>query len=288
VPDSVGAAPAGCAPARPAAGRIMNARMYAVTAEVEALWRDLLERVTQEAGVSLNYLPYPAPQPLERLWARPDLGAVFMCGYPIALGLAEVVPIAAPIPRAPWAAGRPVYRTDLIVRDEAPYRTLENTFGARSGWTVEHSHSGFNAWRHHLLAYRTPERPTLYGEMVGGLLTARNVLDAVREGRIDIGPLDAYWHLLIARHAPQLVSGVRVLSSTALAPMPPLVAAASAPAEPIARLRAALIAAPRSEWFAPLGEELLLDGFAAVTAETFASLLEWDRAARAAGFERPA
>src|SRR5215469_10007847 len=137
----------------------MNARMYAVTPEVEAAWRALLEHITHEAEVALDYLPYPAPQPLETLWSRPDLGAVFMCGYPIALKLAPVVPIAAPIPSATWAAGRAVYRTDLIVREDAPYRTLEDTFGGRAGWTVEHSQSGFNAFRHHLLRFRSRDRP---------------------------------------------------------------------------------------------------------------------------------
>ena len=266
----------------------MNARMYAVTAEVEVLWRTLLEHVAREAGAVLRYLPYPAPQPLEKLWARPDLGAVFMCGYPIALELAKVTPIAAPIPRASWAEGRPVYRTDLIVREDAAYRTLEDTFGGRAGWTVEHSHSGFNAFRHHLLAYRTPQRGALYGEMRGNLVTARNVLDSVREGRIDVGPLDAYWHLLVARHAPQLTTGVRVLESTALAPMPALVAAAGVPQEVVERLRAAFGAACERDWFAPLADGLLLEGFAQIAADSFAMLLEWDRAARAAGFARPA
>ena len=138
---------------------IANARMYAVTPDVEAGWRALLEHVARDAAVKLNYVPYPAPQPLERLWTRADLGSVFMCGYPIALNLAPVIPIAAPIPRAEWAGGRPLYRTDLIVRRDAPYATLEDTFGARAGWTVAHSHSGFNAFRHHLLAYRSPSRP---------------------------------------------------------------------------------------------------------------------------------
>src|SRR6204780_4200090 len=213
--------------------RIMNARMYAVTPEVEALWRSLLSNVADDAGVALDYVPYPAPQPLEALWSRPDLGAVFMCGYPIALKLAAVVPIAAPIPKAAWAAGRAVYRTDLIVRRDAPYRTLEDTFGARAGWTVTHSQAGFNAFRHHLLAYRTPERATLYGEMHGNLITARRVIGGGREGGGDVGPPDAYWHLLIRQHAPQLTVGVRVLASTALAPMPAFVAAASPPPEPL-------------------------------------------------------
>ena len=266
----------------------MNARMYAVTPAVEAAWRALLERVVNDAEVALDYLPYPAPQPLEVLWSRPDLGAVLMCGYPIATRLASVVPLAAPIPSAPWAESRAVYRTDLIVREDAPYQTLADTFGKRAGWTVEHSHSGFNALRHHLLAYRTPQRPALYREMVGNLVTARNVLDSVRAGRIDVGPLDAYWHLLIARHAPELASGVRVLTSTEVAPMPAFVAAAGAPADMISRLRAAFLAARRQGWFGPLAEVLLLEGFAEVSEESYAPLLRWERAAKAAGFDAPA
>ena len=268
--------------------RIMNARMYAVTPEVESLWRTLLGHITREAGIALNYLPYPAPQPLEDLWGREDLGAVFMCGYPIALKLAPVIPLAAPIPRAPWANGRAVYRSDLIVRHEAAYRRLEDTFGGRSGWTVEHSHSGFNAWRHHLLPFRTPARPGLYREMMGNLVTARNVLDSVREGRIDVGPLDAYWHLLIARHAPQLTAGVRVLTSTETAPMPAFVAAAGTPDAVVGRLRAAFAAASDRSWFGALAEPLLLEGFAEVSSDTFTPLLRWHEAALTSGFARPA
>lgn len=267
---------------------VANARMYAVTPEVESVWRGLLARVAEEADVTLDYLPYPAPRPLEDLWSRPELGAVLMCGYPIALQLVPVQPIAAPIPRAPWAEGRAVYRTDLIVRGDAPYGKLEDTFGGRAGWTVAHSHSGFNAFRHHLLAYRTGERPTLYREMVGNLITARNVLDAVRERRIDVGPLDAYWHMLIARHAPQLCEGVRVLSSTALAPMPAFVAAADVPAGVVARLRAAFTGAATKPWFAELADPLMLEGFAEATQAVFDPALEWDREAKAAGYEQPA
>jgi ABC-type phosphate/phosphonate transport system substrate-binding protein len=262
--------------------------MYAVTPEVEAAWRALLGQIAAEAEADLSYEPYPAPQPLERLWSRGDLGAVLMCGYPIALGLAPVVPIAAPIPRAAWAGHRAVYRTDLIVRRDAPYRTLEDTFGHRAGWTVTHSQSGFNAFRHHLLGYRTAQRPSLYGEMRGNLVTARAVLDGVRSGSIDVGPLDAYWHLLLAQHAPQLTADVRVLASTPVTPMPAFVAAAGTSAGLVAGLRKAFTAAAGRPWFARLAGPLLLEGFEAVSADTFTPLLDWDREARAAGFEVPA
>lgn len=267
---------------------IANARMYAVTPEVERAWRTLLEHVSRDARVPLTYVSYPAPQPLEDLWSRPDLGAVFMCGYPIALRLAPVIPLAAPVPRAPWARGRAVYRSDLIVREDAPFTRLEDTFGRRAGWTVAHSHSGFNAFRHHLLAYRTPQRPALYAEMLGNLVTARKVLDSVREGRIEVGPLDGYWHLLIAHHAPELTQGVRVLTSTEIAPIPAFVSAGNAPAENVARLREAFVYAARRPWFGALGDVLMLEGFAAVTESSYATTLEWDEEAKAAGYEVPA
>ena len=275
-------------PGAPRPEWIANARMYAVTPAVEAHWESLLGHVAQDAGVALRYLSYPAPQPLEQLWSRPDLGCVFMCGYPVALGMAPVVPIAAPIPGAGWAQGRAVYRTDLIVREDAPYRTLEDTFGGRAGFTVAHSQSGFNAFRHHLLRYRTAARPVLYAEMIANLVTARNILENVRAGRIDVGPLDAYWHLLLARSAPQLTVGIRVLESTALAPMPAFVAAATAPAEMVERLRAAFVAAAAQPWFSSLGSPLQLQGFEAMTTARYSTLLDWDRAAQAAGYDRPA
>jgi ABC-type phosphate/phosphonate transport system substrate-binding protein len=267
---------------------IMNARMYAVTPAVEAAWHSLLERITAAAGVTFDYVAYPAPRPLETLWARPDLGCVFMCGYPVALQIAHVVPLAAPIPRAAWAAGRPVYRSDLIVREDAAFTRLEETFGGRAGWTVEHSHSGFNAFRHHLLQFRTPARPNLYREMVTNLVTARAILDAVRAGRIDVGPLDAYWHLLTAQHNPALTAGIRILASTDVATVPAFVTAASTPESTIDALRRAFADASAQSWFGEYAAQLLIDGFAPVAAVDYARTLEWDRAAKAAGYAYPA
>ena len=262
--------------------------MYAVTPSVEEGWRTLLAHVAADAGVALEYVSYPAPQPLEALWSRPDLGAVFMCGYPVALALAPVVPIAAPIPSADWAGGRAVYRTHLIVRRDAPYRTLEDSFGARAGYTVTHSQSGFNAFRHHLLRYRTPARPALYASMTGNLTAARGVLDAVTSGQIDIGPLDSYWHRLLEHSAPEVTRGVRVLAATEITPIPTFVAAAGADASMVAALRAAFLAAAGRPWFAPCRERLQLAGFAHVDAAAYRMYLDWDREAKAAGYELPA
>ncbi|MFN8829433.1 MAG: phosphate/phosphite/phosphonate ABC transporter substrate-binding protein [Labrys sp. (in: a-proteobacteria)] len=270
---------------------ISNARMYAVTPRAEAAWRELLDRVIETAGLPqtmLGYMPYPAPQPLEELWRRPDLGCVFMCGYPIALRLADVVPIAAPVPDADWAQGRAAYRSDLIVRADSPFRTFPETFGGRLGWTVEHSHSGFNALRYHLLAYRTPRRPTLYRQVVGHLVTARKILDSVVDGTIDVGPLDGYWHMLIRESLPDLTAKIRVVDSTALAPMPAFVAGARMPKEAVTALRSAFAAATDAPWFPAIAAELRLKAMQPMTLADYTVTLERDQAARAAGYPFPA
>ena len=266
---------------------ISNARMYAVTPGVEAAWQQLIEHVAQDAGVPLTYEAYAAPQPLEVLWRRSDLGCVFMCGYPIALKLADVRPIASPIPDATWAGGRALYRSDLIVRADTAFRTLEDTFGGTLGWTVEHSHSGFNALRHHLLDRRRTGGGDLYGRSIGSLITARGVLDAVIDGRIDIGPLDGYWHSLIRHHRPDLVARIRVLDSTDLAPLPAFVASSAAPAAMVSALKNSFVSAAGRAWFPPLAETLCLIGFEVVDQGSFATTLRWAEEAEAAGYRVP-
>ena len=266
---------------------ISNARMYAVTEEAERAWQRLIEHILQDAGVDFPYERYDAPQPLEQLWRRPDIGCVQMCGYPIALKIADVVSLAAPIPAAPWAEGKAVYRSDLIVRKDAPFRDLADTFSGTVGWTVSHSHSGFNALRFHLLAYRSAEHPRVYRQSIGNLITARKILDSVLDGSIDIGPLDAYWHMLIQKYAPELTAGVRVLQSTATAPMPAFVASRHLAAETVGSIKRAFSEAHIQPWFAEFKEALLIDGFAPVTFENFEATMEWDRTAKAAGYLEP-
>ena len=124
---------------------------YAVTAGVEVAWKELLVRVGREADIAFDFLSYPLPHPQEELWSRSDLGCIFMmCGYPIAMRHFAVTPIAAPIPSAPWAQGRALYRSDLIVKADSPFHTLSDTFGGRLSWTTNHSQIFISGLPHRL------------------------------------------------------------------------------------------------------------------------------------------
>ena len=266
---------------------IANARMYAVAPGAKAAWEALFAWAAEEAGVPLRVIDHAFPAPLDELWAREDLGAAFMCGWPFARSATRPRLVAAPIPAHPRYGGQPVYVTDFVVRADSPFRRLEDTFGHRLAYTAEESHSGFNAVRHHLLRYRTTGRPKLYAEMVGPLVTPRRVVEAVRDGHAEVGPLDGFAHDLLRRHDPDFVSGLRVVATTDPAPIPALVASPGCSEEIIVRLRDALVTVGTRPELARLREDLCIARFVAVKPESYQLTDHWAQEAEAAGHRWP-
>jgi ABC-type phosphate/phosphonate transport system substrate-binding protein len=267
---------------------IANARMYAVTPKVRDAWRALFDWVGRHAGVALDYIDHAAPAPLEALWARNDLAATFMCGYPFAMAASKPQIVAAPIPSPPRYRGAAVYCTDFVVRADSPYQQLSDTFGGRIGWTVSHSQSGFNAVRHHLLRYRRQGAERLFAQSIGPLVTPRKVIEAVVGGAIDVGPLDSFVHDLLMHHEPDTAAQLRTVESTAMTPIPPLIASPSTPLETVERLRQSLLALSIDPEAAPILQALLLAGFALVDPADYDSLVTQAREAETAGYPLPA
>jgi hypothetical protein len=124
---------------------------------------------------------------------------------------------------------------------------------------------------------------------VGGLGTVQKVFDALLEGAIDMGPVDAYWHMLMQFHHPDLAARVRVLESTVTAPIPAFVANPSVPPEAVDRLAISFQSAPDRAWFRPIAAELLIDGFAPVrNVDAFSIIQARARQAEEAGYPAPA
>lgn len=265
---------------------IACSRMYDVAPSARAAWHAMFSRVAALSGVGLTPIIHAAPDPIDDLWARPDMGCVFMCGWPWAMHAEpRPVPLAAPVPSPPRYQGRAEYRTDFVVREEAPYATLPDAFGGRMGWTVPHSHSGCNAPRHHLLRHA---RHFPFAGAVGPLVTPIAVAAAVREGQCEIGPMDGFAHDLLRVHAPEKIAGLRILDSTDPAPIPFLVAAPGAP-EPIAQaLRAALLDLHTDAAACAAMAAVLVARFVPVdTAATATTGPRWAAEAEAAGMALP-
>ncbi|WP_315835535.1 phosphate/phosphite/phosphonate ABC transporter substrate-binding protein [Bradyrhizobium prioriisuperbiae] len=263
---------------------VVNARMYSATPAVKAAWQALFGWVSANSGIELDYVDHAAPAPLETLWARDDLGAVLMCGFPFASAAERPWLLAAPVPSSARYAARPQYCTDFIVRADGPFVTLQNTFGGRIGWTVTHSQSGYNAVRHH---FAELDSVPGYARWTGPLITPRRVIDAIIDGTIDVGPLDSWFHDLLKRHAPDVASRIRVVASTEMAPIPPLVASRSIDADIVSQLRQSLLTCHTAQAMIATLDTLLLSRFAAVDAGDYQVLTSWAHDADARGVFAP-
>jgi ABC-type phosphate/phosphonate transport system substrate-binding protein len=257
--------------------------MYEWAPSLTAAWRRLLDWVTARSGVIFEFLDDRSVS-LDELWAREDLGCVFMCGYPYALRDQRPALLAAPVPSPPRYGGRAVYVTDFIVRAKSGFRTLKDTFGGRVAYSTEHSHSGYNAARYHLLRYRRRDRLALFAEVKGPYGRQRAVIQAVLDDEADVAAIDGYAYDLLGRHDPAVAGRLRVVATTEPAPSPPLVASPGLPLAERERLTGALLQAHEAPELKPVLEELLLLRFVRVQDAAFQLFLDWQRAAEVAGY----
>src|SRR5262245_1740757 len=235
-----------------------NARMYSVTPAAAEAWRAVIGWAAREADVPVEFVEHGPPRLLSDLWARDDLGIVQMCGLPASLRKPAPTILAAPQPSLPRYQGRAIYMSDIAVRADAPYRTLEDAFGGVAGYTLKDSQSGYFAFRSLLL---TKHPDAKYRQIVGGLLNPRGIINALVSGKIDVGPLDGYVFDLLRAGDPQFASQVRVVAVTDPTPMPPLVATASLNDKQVENLRAAFrLAHEESSLTAPM-KTLLVERF---------------------------
>jgi phosphonate transport system substrate-binding protein len=87
-----------------------------------------------------------------------EAGAVdygFICGYPYILAHDQPAPkvelVAAPVPKDPRYQHRPVYFSDLVVRNDSPFKTLNDLRGRTYVYNEESSNSGYNMPRAYLV-----------------------------------------------------------------------------------------------------------------------------------------
>jgi ABC-type phosphate/phosphonate transport system substrate-binding protein len=263
---------------------IANARMYSVSAEAGAVWRNLLSAIIAHAGVPTTVIDYPAPAPLEDLWMRNDQAAVFMCGLPYSRAEPQPVLIAAPIPSPAEFHGTPHYWSDFVVRKGSAFREVRDTFGHRIAFTVPGSQSGCVAALTYLMSVLreapAPLETPVFSEIIAPTITPMGALAAVVDGTADIAPIDSYALRLLGKYRPDLASEVRMVGRTVPTPIPPLVASATAVSEmERAALQSAFLEAHQIASLKSLMDELLLLGFAGPDSDAYAVLGErFDRA----------
>ena len=258
--------------------------MYEAVPAAAAAWRALFGRVFADLDLDIRVIEHRHPQPIDALWAEPELCCAFMCGWPFARSQVPMQAIAAPVPSPPRYAGQPHYCSDFVARSESGFARLEDAFGHRFGWMSENSHSGFNAPRAHLAGYVTAGRAALFSESIGPLGNPAKTLEALRVGTVDVVAIDGFYLDLVRRHEPRRLEGLGVIGSTPWAPIPLLVAAPGIDPDVVARLRGHLLGVHEVPAYAALLEPVLLSRFAAPDVPAYAQTERMRERAERAGY----
>ncbi|MEB2398453.1 MAG: PhnD/SsuA/transferrin family substrate-binding protein [Alcaligenaceae bacterium] len=235
---------------------ITSTRLYDATPSARDAWTVLLNAAYLQAGLRVEFIAHAWPTPVGELWEWPGLCGAFMCGWPFAQALRagrNFQAVASVVPDWPEYGGLARYRSEFLVRDDAPWATLEDAFGSRYGWMVRDSQSGWNAPRGVLKDHAAGRAAGLFSESKGPYGNPRGLIRALRQREIDLTAIDGWYLDLLRAHDPPALSGLRTLAHTPWTPNPLLVCSPDVDRHAAAALAEALTGMHRD----PAGAALL-------------------------------
>jgi phosphonate transport system substrate-binding protein len=151
----------------------------------------------------------------------------FVCSIPYLLlssaGTIRMEVIAAPVLRGRRYRGRPIYFSDVIVRADRPWGSLQDLDGRRWAFNEPYSHSGFMVALHGLA--RIGAAASFIGEAIEAGFHD-DAIQMIRDGRADWAAIDTQVLDLALRRDPGLRREVRVIETLGPSTIQPVVASA--------------------------------------------------------------
>ncbi|HWH86860.1 MAG TPA: PhnD/SsuA/transferrin family substrate-binding protein [Pseudomonas sp.] len=218
---------------------------------------------------------------LPELWLSPHLLLTQTCGYPLMTALrGQVRVVGRPRYELPDAsAGQ--HCSLILSRSDDPRDTLSDFRRSRGVINSEDSNSGMNLLRQRLAPLQEDGE---FFASVGASGGHRESLRWLRENRADLAAIDSVTFAYIAQHAPEEVSGLRVVARSALSPTLPFITVGSAAQEQVETLRQVM-----NETLSELPEVAQTLGLPEVLAASesdYQILLDYRREAEESGYGR--
>ena len=186
-----------------------------------------------------------------------SVDVAFLCGLPYVRLCAEqpgmLYPLAAPILDEARCQDRPVYFSDVIVRDDSPLRSFDDLRGQRWAYNEAGSYSGCLLVRHHLLQMGGTEA------FFGAVTFSGRHQESIRkvaDGEVDASAIDSHVLGVERLRNPQLDATLRVVASFGPSTIPLAVATARLPDALQGRVRDALCELGRD----PVSRDVLAGG----------------------------
>ena len=182
--------------------------------------------------------------------AAGHIDMAFICSPPVIWLGAAVETIAAPVLIDPRFGGKPLYSSEVIVKRESRFQSLEDLRGAR--WAVNEPSS----WSGYWVTLQRVGSWDFFGEVVEAGFHER-ALRMVAEGKVDGSAIDCHVLGVVFKNDLKLAARLRVVDTLGPAPSQSVVVRAGLEAEVKARIRDRLLGL-----HTPLMKEFGVAGFA--------------------------
>ena len=168
----------------------------------------------------------------------------FVCGLPYVHLRRRPGPsvelLGAPVLRGQRYDGRPIYFSDVIVRDDSPCESFADLRGCVWAYNEPSSQSGFGITRLHLLQMR--ETAGFFGQVIESGWHEQSIR-MVCAGAVDASAIDSQVLAVALRENPELRQHLRVIATLGPSTIQPVVVAERLPESIKADLREALLSA---------------------------------------------
>jgi len=206
-------------------------------------------------------------------FAEGQIDVAFICGLPYVRMASQyncpVELLAAPVLIGKRYRHRPIYFSDVIVRNESPFTCFDDLRGCVWAYNERASHSGCN-----LVCYSLLERgksPEYFGETVKSDSHLRS-LEMVLEGEVDAAAIDSHLLDVLRSRDVKLAARLRVVDMLGPSSIPPVVVSKRVAKEIKCRIQQALITMHLDDCGARGLREGLIERFVVVTDEDYGDL----------------
>lgn len=115
----------------------------------------IVDYLAEKSGVPLELVTGLAYTSINQMLEAGAVDYGFICGYPYILAHDQPAPkvelVAAPVPKDPRYLHKPVYFSDLVVRKDSPFKSIQDLRGRTYVYNEETSNSGYNMPRSYLV-----------------------------------------------------------------------------------------------------------------------------------------
>jgi phosphonate transport system substrate-binding protein len=175
-------------------------------------------------GIQTDYIsaiPWPER---ERLFDAGKIHILWLCGLPYVhkadLRESELELLAVPVPSGSRYCGQPVYFSDVIVREQSPFRSFEELRRAVWAYNEPRSHSGYNVVRAYLSGLG--ETRGFFGKVVeSGAHTIS--LQMILSAQVDGAAIDSTVLEWAVAQSAEVSEQIRVIATFGPSPIPPWV-----------------------------------------------------------------